>query len=460
MANKDLVNLILNNRLESIQSNITTSKHVKIYGKVIRIVGLTIEAIGINAPVGALCLIKQEGQSDSYAEVIGFSSEITYLMSYSSIDGIKPKALVEVITEHVKIGVTNDLMGRMIDGNGKPLDDLPPLSYDHFYDLHPEAINPIKRKRIDRALDVGVRAINGLMTICSGQRIGIFAESGIGKSMLLGMMTKFTEADVVVVGLIGERGREVKEFIEEVIGPEALHKCVVVASPADTSPLLKISASMRAMSIAEYYRDQNKNVLLIIDSMTRYANALREVGLACGELPTAHGYPPSVFNNISEYIERAGNSDKTQGSITGIFTVLIEKDELADIVGDHVKSILDGHIVLSRKLADMGHYPAIDIEKSVSRVMQNVVPKQQFKDAVVMKKLYSLYQQNKELLSIGMYKNGSNLELDKAFELWPVIQQYLQQDFTACIDMPRAVDEMRQISSHATGEVNDQQQSG
>jgi flagellum-specific ATP synthase len=290
------------------------------------------------------------------------------------------------------------------------------------------AINPLSRQPIEEPLDVGVRAINSLLTVGRGQRIGLFAGSGVGKSVLLGMMARYTSADVIVVGLIGERGREVKEFVERILGKEGLKRAVVVATPADNPPLMRLHGAWRATAIAEYFRDQGKSVLLIMDSLTRFAQAQREIGLAIGEAPATKGYPPSVFARLPQLVERAGTGASGRGSITAFYTVLTEGDDQQDPIADSARAILDGHIVLSRRIAESGHYPAIDIEASISRVMHDIVPHEHTAAARRFKQILSMYQQNRDLIAIGAYQKGSDPRIDASIELWPSMQKFLQQD--------------------------------
>ena len=326
---------------------------------------------------------------------------------------------------HFPVG--DGLLGRVLDSTGQPLDALGPLVSHHGAPLYTRPCNPLDRAPINQVLDVGVRAINALLTVGRGQRMGLFAGSGVGKSVLLGMMARFTSADVIVVGLIGERGREVKEFIEHILGPEGLARSVVVAAPADTSPLMRLQGAAYATSIAEYFRDEGKNVLLIMDSLTRYAMAQREVALAIGEPPATKGYPPSVFAKLPQLVERAGNGRIGGGSITAFYTVLTEGDDQQDPIADAARAILDGHIVLSRQLAEAGHYPAIDIEQSISRAMTSLMEPQDLVLARRFKQLYSRYQRARDLISVGAYVAGSDQLLDQAIDLHAGQSAYLQQ---------------------------------
>ena len=328
-------------------------------------------------------------------------------------------------TRHLPVGY--ELLGRVLDGAGSPLDNLGPLNTAHSAALKSRLINPLHRAPITDILDVGIRAINSILTIGRGQRMGLFAGSGLGKSVLLGMMARYTGADVIVVGLIGERGREVKEFIEQILGNEGLARSVVVAAPADTPPLMRLQGAAYATTIAEYFRDQGKHVLLLMDSLTRYAMAQREIALAVGEPPATKGYPPSVFAKLPQLVERAGNSLPGGGSITAFYTVLTEGDDQQDPIADSARAILDGHIVLDRGLADSGHYPAIDIEKSISRVMTNITSPEHQKSARKLKQLVSRYQQSRDLISVGAYTAGSDPVLDEAIRYHTKIEQFLQQ---------------------------------
>jgi flagellum-specific ATP synthase len=315
-------------------------------------------------------------------------------------------------------------------------------------------INPLLRDPINQPLDVGVRTINSLLTVGRGQRMGLFAGTGVGKSILLGMMTKYTEADVVVVGLIGERGREVKEFVQDILGPDGLRRACVVAAPADASPLVRIHGAMLATSVAEYFRDQGKKVLLLMDSLSRFAQAQREIGLSISEPPATRGYPPSVFARIPQLVERAGNGSAGQGSITAFYTVLAEGDDQNDPIADAARGILDGHILLSRQLADMGHYPAIDLESSVSRVMPMVVPAEQITASQQIKQLYSLYEQNRDLINVGAYQQGSNPAIDRAIKMQPQIQAFMQQAMHESVNMASSRQQMDQLLA----EINRTQQ--
>ena len=431
-------------RLQGYQVTEMTARP-SVAGKLTRVVGLTLEAIGCRAAVGSLCRIDT---LDGYleAEVVGFSGEKLFLMPSEQLKGVIPGAKVTPIGDEHGIPVGMSLLGRVIDGVGQPLDGLGPILTAESALLVNRRLNPLARKPINQPMDVGVRAINAMLTVGQGQRMGLFAGSGVGKSVLLGMMTRGTTADVVVVGLIGERGREVKEFIEEILGAEGRARSVVVAAPADASPLMRLKGSETALTIAEYFRDQGLNVLLLMDSLTRYAQAQREIALAIGEPPATKGYPPSVFAKLPALVERAGNGAEGQGSITAFFTVLTEGDDLQDPIADAARAILDGHIVLSRELADSGHYPAIDIEKSISRVMPMVTSEEHMMMARTVKQCYSLYQQNRDLITIGAYQKGADPRLDQAIAIRPKLEQFLQQKMKEVVSYSDCLQALHQVA--------------
>ena len=398
-----------------------------ISGRLTRMIGLTLEAKGCKAVVGDRCLIQGANNEEVEAEVVGFDEDSTYLMPLSVVKGFQPGAKVTPLPSANDVPVGMSLLGRVLDGCGNPIDGKGDLLAESYVPASADIINPLARAPIRAPLDVGIKAINALLSVGVGQRLGLFAGSGVGKSMLLGMMTRFTNADVVVVGLIGERGREVKEFIEDILGEEGLSRSVVVASPADDSPLMRMRASTLCTRIAEYYRDKGQRVLLLMDSLTRYAQAQREIALSVGEPPATKGYPPSVFAKIPQLVERAGNGVEGGGSITAFYTVLTEGDDQQDPIADATRAILDGHIVLSRALAEEGHYPAIDIEASISRVMPQVTDPQQFKAAQRFKQLYAKYQQARDLISVGAYAQGSDPLTDFAVSRIDLMRNFLQQ---------------------------------
>jgi flagellum-specific ATP synthase len=341
--------------------------------------------------------------------------------------------------------VGDALLGRVVDGAGRPLDGLGALAHPDMRSLHSRPFNPLERAPIDTTLDVGVRAINGLLTIGRGQRLGLFAGSGVGKSVLLGMMARYTNADVIVVGLIGERGREVKEFIEQILGPEGRARAVVVAAPADTPALLRLQGAAYATSIAEHFRDQGKHVLLLMDSLTRYAMAQREIALAVGEPPATKGYPPSVFARLPQLVERAGNGTSDGGSITAFYTVLTEGDDPQDPIADAARAILDGHILLSRRIADAGLYPAIDVESSVSRVVQDIADDTWRARIRALKRLVAAYNANRDLIAIGAYQRGNDPVVDEALGRWPEIVEFLGQDVANAADLHHSRDALEAL---------------
>ena len=416
-------------------------------GRLSRANGLVLEATGLRLPIGAMVRIAQEDGRDAEAEVVGFDGDALLLMPAGETHGMRPGAKVVAMepprspprwssprhpwrrsedqTRHLPVGL--QMLGRVVDAGGHPLDGLGPVQFSETRPLIGRPCNPMQREPVQTPLDVGVRAIDSLFTIGRGQRIGLFAGSGVGKSVLLGMMARNTQADAVVVGLIGERGREVKEFVEQILGPAGLARATVVAAPADISPLARIQGALYTCAIAEYFRDQGKHVLLIMDSLTRFAMAQREIALAIGEPPATKGYPPSVFARLPTLVERAGNGKSGSGSITAFYTVLTEGDDPQDPIADAARAILDGHIVLSRVLAEQGHYPAIDVEQSISRVMHNITRQEQMTAAVRVKQFYSKYQRSRDLISVGAYAAGSDPQLDQAIAAYPRIESFLRQ---------------------------------
>ncbi|ATG73198.1 ATP synthase [Zobellella denitrificans] len=414
-------------------------------GRLTRVVGLTLEAVGCTAAVGSQCRIQTLfGEMD--AEVVGFAEDKLFLMPSESLKGVVPGARVTPVGEGAGVPVGMGLLGRVIDGIGQPLDGRGPIQAAASADFSAQRLNPMARKPIEQPMDVGVRAINAVLTVGQGQRMGLFAGSGVGKSVLLGMMTRGAKADVVVVGLIGERGREVKEFIDVILGEEGRARAVVVAAPADASPLMRLKGCETALTLAEYFRDQGLNVLLLMDSLTRYAQAQREIALAVGEPPASKGYPPSVFAKLPALVERAGNGAEGQGSITAFFTVLTEGDDLQDPIADAARAILDGHIVLSRQLADSGHYPAIDIEKSISRVMTAVTTEAHQRCARAAKQAYALYQQNHDLINLGAYQQGADPRLDLAINIRPRLERFLTQGMKEVINLEASVGELEVLT--------------
>ncbi|NBX54020.1 MAG: FliI/YscN family ATPase [Betaproteobacteria bacterium] len=397
-------------------------------GTLVRLVGLTLETRGIMAPLGACCEVIGRHGHRVEAEVVGFNDKTLFLMPFNEPTGVGPGDVVRVLSHSSNVKLGAALLGRVIDGRGEPLDGLPAPDCHDTLSLLGRPLNPMERGPIDKVLDVGVKAINGVLTMGRGQRIGLVAGSGVGKSVLLGMLTRFTKADVVVIGLIGERGREVQAFISESLGKEGLAKSVVVASPANVSPVMRLKATHMTHVIAEYFRDQGLNVLMLVDSLTRVAHAQREIGLAIGEPPTAKGYPPSVFALLPNLIERAGVGRHGVGSITAIYTVLAEGDDASDPIVDIARASLDGQVMLSRKLADAAHYPAIDLTGSISRIMQSLLESNDLKQANRFRRMWTLYQQNLDLIQVGAYERGTNPELDDAIRLHDRMVAFLQQD--------------------------------
>nr|WP_304609766.1 flagellar protein export ATPase FliI [Motiliproteus sp. SC1-56] len=434
-------------RLQAYRNRSLVPPTPAVEGRITRLVGLTLEARGCRAAVGQYCRIEVASDLSVEAEVVGFSQEGIFLMPLDRIDGLQPGARVVPLGGGSKVPVGPGLLGRVLNGAGQPLDGAGPVQAEAWVGLNAGTINPLARQPIHQPLDVGIRAINALLSVGRGQRLGPFAGSGVGKSVLLGMMTRFTEAEIIVVGLIGERGREVKEFIEQSLGKEGLARSVVVASPADDSPLMRLRASELASRLAEYFRDQGKNVLLLMDSLTRYAQAQREIALAVGEPPATKGYPPSVFARLPKLVERAGNGAEGSGSITAFYTVLTEGDDQQDPIADAARAILDGHVVLSRQLAEEGHYPAIDVEASISRAMPHVVNPQHLTQAQQFKQVYSRYLQNRDLISVGAYVQGSDPEIDRAVERMPHFRAFLQQGLNESFDFSESYQGLHQVLS-------------
>ncbi len=438
-------NVIWRERLANCQLRVGENRGLVVEGKLTRMVGLTLEAVGCRAAIGGQCDIISSSGDRIEAEVVGFSGESLYLMPTGDIRGLEQDARV-VPTGRVCEAVVGDhLLGRVIDGGGRPLDGKGSIHTAERRPLTGQTYNPLARSPIRQPLDVGVRAINALLSVGRGQRLGLFAGSGVGKSVLLGMMTRYTNADVTVVGLIGERGREVKEFVENILGTEGLSRAVVVAVPADNPPLRRMHGAMLATGIAEHFRDQGKHVLLLMDSLTRFAQAQREIALAIHEPPATKGYPPSVFAKLPQLVERAGNGDHGGGSITAFYTVLTEGDDQNDPIADAARAILDGHIVLSRQLADSGHYPAIDIEASISRAMSDITTADHQEAARAFKHLYSVFRQNRDLISVGAYESGSDERIDAAIEAIPALEAFLRQDMNTPVLLEQSLSELMDL---------------
>jgi flagellum-specific ATP synthase len=421
-------------------------------GRLRRVVGLTLEAEGCEAAMGSRCLVDTADGVALETEVVGFADDRLLLMPVSEMHGVLPNARVRPCARLGGLPVGEGLLGRVIGADGVPLDDLGPLDLDEHAALKRDPINPMARKPIDTPLDTGVRAINALLTVGRGQRLGLFAGSGVGTSTLLGMMTRYTDADVVVVGLIGERGREVKEFVEQTLGHEGRARAVIVAAPADAPPLKRLRGAQYATAIAEWFRDRGLRVLLLMDSLTRYAQAQREIALAIGEPPATKGYPPSVFALMPALVERAGNDAEGRGSITAFYTVLTEGDDHRhDPIADAARAILDGHIVLSRDLAEAGHYPSIDIEASISRVMPAVVSKEQMRAAQRFRQVYSAYRQQRDLIAVGAYQKGADPQVDQAIAMWPRVLKFLQQEVDEPVTLREAQERLNVLASEVIG---------
>lgn len=413
--------------LRGARARVGEAQTVVIEGQLKRVTGLTLEAVGCQARLGSRVNVLNADGGAVEAEVVGFSGERTYLMPIGDLRGVQANARVVPQARAPTVPVGPGLLGRVLDGEGRPLDDLGRLNCDRA-SISAAPINPLAREPIAEPLDTGVRAINSLLTVGRGQRLGLFAGTGVGKSTLLGMMTRFTNADVIVVGLVGERGREVRDFIDHSLGEEGRKRAIVIATPADRSPMQRLRGAWLATSIAESFRDRGQNVLLLMDSLTRVAQAQREIGLAIGEPPTTRGYPPSVFALIPRIVERAGNGMQGGGSITAIYTVLTEGDDPNDPIADTARGVLDGHILLSRQIAESGIFPAIDVEASISRVMHSIVPVEHQQLARRFRALVSTYQRNRDLIAIGAYQRGADPRVDEALALWPKIEAFLRQD--------------------------------
>ncbi len=403
---------------------------IRLDGKVCRVIGLVVESIGPQVSIGEICKIYNRSLAKPVpAEVVGFKDNLVLLMPLGDMEGINPGSIVEATGSVLRIGVGDKLLGRIVNGLGEPIDDLGPIDVSHYQPIVARAPHPLKRQRIKEQMHTGVRAIDVFVSCGRGQRLGIFAGSGVGKSVLLGMIAKRSSAVVNVIALIGERGREVREFIERDLGPEGLSRSVVVAVTSDEPSLMKIKGAMTATAIAEYFRKQGKDVILMLDSITRIAFAQREIGLAVGEPPATKGYTPSVYAMLPKLLERAG-ADHT-GSITGLYTILVEGDDFNEPISDQVRSILDGHITLSRTLAHRKHYPAIDILQSISRVMIDVVSEEHRQLAGDARKVLAVYSENEDLINIGAYVKGSSADIDSAIAKVPRLNEFLQQDINA-----------------------------
>ncbi len=432
-------------KLEEALRSLDSVKLAKVSGRLVRASGLLLESLGCDRTIGQRCYVEAADGSMLDAQVVGFNREITYLMPFKKPIGLMAGSRVFPAPDEVSLHIDASWLGRVVNGLGEPLDGRGPLNGRDPLPAEPTSVNPLRRKPVTEPLDVGVRAINALLTLGKGQRVGLFAGSGVGKSVLLGMITRHTKADVVVVGLIGERGREVQEFIMHSLGPEGLQKAVVVVAPANESPLMRLKATELCHSIAAYFRDQGRDVLLLVDSLTRYAMAQREIALALGEPPATKGYPPSVFGMLPELVERAGNGESEAGSLSALYTVLAEGDDQQDPVVDAARAILDGHIVLSRRLAEVGHYPAIDIGASVSRCMSQVGQPEHVEAARQLKELYGAFEKIKDLIPLGGYTPGADPKTDRAVKLAPAIESFLQQEVSVGADLAASIAGLQEI---------------
>ena len=430
--------------IKKYSSFVETNSFVKRTGKISRIIGLMIESDGPGVAIGSICTIKSRIRPHILAQVVGFRNNQTLLMPLGDIDGIEPGCPIEATEEQPSFGVSSEMIGRVLDGNGKPIDGKGPIPLGTEYPLMGTPLNPLSRQRSSNSLDVGVKSINGLLTCAKGQRIGIMAGTGVGKSVLLGMIARNTEAEINVIALIGERGREVKEFIEENLGPDGLKRSIVIAAASDQPPLVRLRGAFIATTIAEYFRDQGKDVLLMMDSITRFALAQREIGLSVGEPPTTKGYPPSTFSMLPKILERAGTSEGN-GTITGLYTVLVEGDDISEPVSDAVRAVLDGHIVLDRELAAHNHYPAIDVLASVSRLMIDVIPKEHYDLSMKLKDFLATYNEAKDLINIGAYAKGSNPKWDIAIEKIDRINEFLKQGIMETVSMGESLSMLKEI---------------
>lgn len=413
------------------------SEPLRVYGRIVEITGLTIKATGLDVSIGEACRIYSDGATPVDAEVVGFKEGKVILMATGEVSGIRHGSRVLPMGKNISVKVGDKLIGRVIDAAGNPIDGKGPVE-GVDYSLFAHSPNPLMRQRIVEPIDIGIRAMNGLLTCGKGQRVGIMAGSGVGKSVLLSMIAKYSEAEVNVIALIGERGREVREFVEKNLGEEGLRKSIIVVSTSEKAPLAKVRGAFMATAIAEYFREKGKNVLLLMDSLTRVAMAQREIGLAVGEPPTTRGYTPSVFALLPKLLERVGTSEN-EGSITGLYTVLVEGDDMMEPVADTARSILDGHIVLSRELAMENHYPSIDVLQSVSRVMPHVIDERHKDVADKFIEVLSIYKKFEDMINLGAYKKGSNFKVDYSIKIIDRLKSYLKQDMDSLIDYTDSV---------------------
>ncbi len=433
--------------LDKYISTVSKCDPFRVYGKIVEITGLTIKATGLDVSIGEVCKIYSDNISPVDAEVVGFKDGKIMLMATGEISGIKHGSRVQPLGKNISVNVGQELIGRVIDAAGNPMDGKGPVR-GVSYPLFASSPNALRRQRITEPINIGIRSMNGLLTCGKGQRVGIMAGSGVGKSVLLSMIAKFSEAPVNVIALIGERSREVREFVEKNLGEEGLKKSVVVVSTSEQPPLAKVRGAFAATAIAEYFRDQGQDVLLLFDSLTRVAMAQREIGLAVGEPPTTRGYTPSVFTLLPKLLERIGTSEST-GSITGLYTVLVEGDDMMEPVADMSRSILDGHIVLSRDLAMENHYPSIDILQSISRVMPHVIEEKHKKYSERFVEALSIYKKFEDMINLGAYKAGTNPKVDFSIRLVDKLNNYLRQDTNEMIDYADALQSLYFIFDEA-----------
>lgn len=431
--------------LDKYSQIIKSTDTIREIGKVVEIIGLIIEADGPQSSIGDLCYIYNKWDEEPiWAEVVGFKKSKILLMPLGSMEGLQPGAIVVNTGSAMKVKVGEQLLGRVLDGLGRPIDNLGEINSQNLRSTHADAINPLKRRRITEPLALGIRSVDGFVTVGKGQRLGIFAGSGVGKSTTLGMMAKNTSADMNVIALIGERGREVREFIENILGTEGMKRSVVIAATSEQPSLVKIKAAYVASSIAEYFRDTGRDVLFMLDSITRISMAQREVGLAIGEPPATRGYTPSVFAQMPKILERAGNTEK--GTMTGLYTVLVEGDDFNEPISDTARSILDGHIMLSRDLAHKNHYPAVDVLQSISRVMPDITVSEHKNAAGKLRNLLAVYRKNEDLINIGAYVKGSDPKCDEAIAMMDKINAFLKQEVKDKFSYEETIEELTQLA--------------
>jgi flagellum-specific ATP synthase len=417
---------------------------VRLAGKIVKVAGIVAEANGPGLSVGSLCVIKNSEGLNIQAEVVGFNEKRIIIMPFGEMRGIKPGSQVLATDKRPGVQVGEAYLGRVVDGLGRPIDGKGIIRGEKEYPIYADVLNPLKREIIHDVIDVGIGSINAMLTAGKGQRIAIMSGSGVGKSVLIGMIARNTSADVIVMALIGERGREVREFIENTLGEKGLKKSVVVVATSDSPPLVRIRGAYVATTLAEYFRDKGLDVILVMDSITRFAMSLREVGLAAGEPPSAKGYTPSVFSEIPKLLERAGTVEKT-GSITGIYTVLVEGDDMNEPITDCVRSVADGHIVLSRSLSHKGHYPAVDVLASISRVMKDIIDSEHYDNAKKLIEVLSTYRAAEDLIRIGAYVDGSDPEIDVAKKIIKKINSFLRQDIYQKVSFKESVDQLKDL---------------